>query len=253
MKYIAVVTALLCHAAAAYGEPADTCLADCASQGGSPVVCQAHCAQFEEKPPEQAAQPATPPPPRRAPQQPVSAIYIYADYGAYFYNGTPGYDFTDGLRLGGGYQFNRYFSLEGTVSIISNANTEATLCGLVTCVSDSMEASSYQVAAIGTVPLDEHNGLFGKLGVANTSLKYSYTRTPCTFGFCGTPVTGSGSVSGSTPVFGFGWEDYTYPFKFRVMYENMGAIELVTHYSDNTSKTNRVGLDIFSASLMVLF
>ncbi len=75
-----------------------------------------------------------------------------------------------GLNLG--YQFNRNFALEGGWTSLGKHDITGTVSApAADTLSGSVKAHMFDVAAVGTLPLDGGFGVYGKLGLARTSTK----------------------------------------------------------------------------------
>lgn len=72
-------------------------------------------------------------------------------------------DNTIGYMLGGGYQFNRYFSVEGGYNDFGDLEETLTENGVT--ASASVDANGFYAAAIGKVPLGQNFALTGKAGL----------------------------------------------------------------------------------------
>ena len=179
-------------------------------------------------------------------------FYGHIDYWLYMFSNSPKDSSINGIRIGGGYHFNPYVGVEGGLSTIDIFQTKSSPCTNIfgTCPQDSLSASSYQYSFVGTLP----NGLFVKLGRATTTFDYSYSYTPCTFGFCSPTVTGSGSATKTNPMFGIGWQsDVNQHSYWRVQYENFGTIKLTTNYNNQPSTTSDIGIEVISVGIVYNF
>ncbi len=75
-----------------------------------------------------------------------------------------------GLNLG--YQFNRYLAVEGGVSTLGKHSVSGSISSPVSDgLSGDVKTRLFDVAAVGTLPLDNGFSLFGKAGVAYSELK----------------------------------------------------------------------------------
>jgi OmpA-OmpF porin, OOP family len=162
-------------------------------------------------------------------------FYTNADYGIYLYSNAPESSSDGirlgGIRLGGGYHFNPYVGVEAGLSIIKDSTSNNSDFYIYGFPQTTLSASSYQVAVVGTIPVNDQYGMFGKLGWANTSLDYTYSDSA-------TSITGSGSASKTNPMFGIGWggQSPNQHVNWRVQYENFGKIKMTITFSDQSSK-----------------
>jgi OmpA-OmpF porin, OOP family len=76
-------------------------------------------------------------------------------------------------KLFAGYQFNRNFALEATYMDLGDYS--ATVSAFGTPVGINADATSWGIAAVGLLPLDQQFSLFGKLGVARTEARADVT------------------------------------------------------------------------------
>ena len=179
-------------------------------------------------------------------------FYGYIDYGLYMFSNSPKGGSMDGIGIGGGYRFNTYVGVEAGLSIIDIFQDKSSPCPNIfgTCPQESLSASSYQYSLVGTMP----NGLFVKLGWANTSLDYSYSYTPCFLVFCDPTSTGSGSATKTNPMFGIGWQsDVNQHSYWRVQYENFGTNNMTINYNNQASTTSHIGIEAISIGLVYNF
>lgn len=80
------------------------------------------------------------------------------------------------LHVGGGYHFGPYLGVEGGISILSGSEIKSTNFQTLNG-SEVVEGGSLQVAVVGTIPLNDKFDMFGKLGLANTTINYRFTPT----------------------------------------------------------------------------
>jgi OmpA-OmpF porin, OOP family len=79
-------------------------------------------------------------------------------------------DETDtGWKIYGGYQVNRHFAIEASYINWGELAGNGTLVGIPVTVTG--EATSFGIAAMGILPLNERFSLFGKAGVLSTDVK----------------------------------------------------------------------------------
>lgn len=136
-----------------------------------------------------------------------------AQYGGTFLNPSA-------LRIGGGYHLSQYLSVEGGYSIVgdSTVSNAGTTGGTAT---ETIKASSLQVAAVGTYAIDDRFTVFGKLGLANDTADYSCSVSNPSF------VCGLSSASGSKTnlMFGLGGQyNINRHFGIRAQYEDLGTV-----------------------------
>jgi OOP family OmpA-OmpF porin len=122
-------------------------------------------------------------------------------------DGISSCDDTDvGWKVFAGYQFNRFFAVEGGYVDLGKAS--ASVSGLLDpffgcgTISGSVEVDAWGAvaSAVGTIPIGQRFGIFGKVGAAYTDAKLSASLT--TSG-CG-PISGSESDDGVDLTFGVG-------------------------------------------------
>lgn len=107
-------------------------------------------------------------------------FYVAADLGAASYSnalGTQGASFPNPgvIRIAGGYHFNQQVAIELGYSMFGNSTIN------YANGSDTLKASSLQMAVIGSLPLNAQFDLTGKLGFANNTV----TPTTTVPGFVG--------------------------------------------------------------------
>lgn len=113
------------------------------------------------------------------------------------------------IRIAGGYHFSQTLAVEVGYSMFGDSNTTLNCCGFATT-----SATSFQVAAVGKLPLDKQFNLIGKLGLASNVEDYA-------------DATGySASYSHSDLLIGFGAE-YRVNSKVsvRALYDNYGEFD----------------------------
>ncbi len=102
-------------------------------------------------------------------------------------------------KLFGGYQFNQYFGVEGGYSNLGQfpANSAVTAPAPDTGSGTLTENNVWSLAAIGSAPILDKFSVFGKLGIAYSTVDFNYVA----------PVSGvaiSQSSSQTEPLFGIG-------------------------------------------------
>src|SRR5665647_551792 len=111
--------------------------------------------------------------------------YIAVDLGQVSYsNATSQFTGTSpanpkAITIGGGYHFSPYVGVEAGYSIIGDSTIDTSVGPGVT-ITEKLKASSFQVAAVGTFPINDMFNVFGKLGLANTKIDYSASVTNAT-------------------------------------------------------------------------
>jgi len=74
-----------------------------------------------------------------------------------------------GIKLGGGYAFNRNFAVEGAYVDLGKATVSGTFLGVN--FSDTRKASGLVVVGVGMLPLGNQFTLLGRAGVINATVK----------------------------------------------------------------------------------
>jgi len=124
------------------------------------------------------------------------------------------------IILGGGYHFSQYMGVEADYSIIGDSSI-TTVAGAASAT-EKLKTSSFQVAAVGTFPINDMFNVFGKLGLANTKIDYSASVTNATF----VPgVVTAASASKTNLMFGLGGQlNINQHFGIRLQYEDFGKV-----------------------------
>src|SRR6266446_6396799 len=78
-------------------------------------------------------------------------------------------DTSTGIKLGGGYAFNRNFAVEGAYVDLGKAKVTGTFGG--NNASETIKASGLVVTAVGMVPINQQFSLLGRLGLINATVK----------------------------------------------------------------------------------
>lgn len=94
--------------------------------------------------------------------------YVAADFGSATYSGLPGWSNPNVIRIAGGYHFSPVFGVELGYSMFGDSETIDPTFGPA-----RISASSFQVAAVGYLPLSRQFDLIGKLGLASNYEDYS--------------------------------------------------------------------------------
>lgn len=168
--------------------------------------------------------------------------YIAVDLGQVNYSddkGTPPPN-PGSIRFAGGYHFTQYLGVEAGYSTIGDATTNTNL-GFGASTSETMKASSFQVSAVGTYPINDKFNVFAKIGAANTKLDYTYSAIGAT------PTSGSGSATKTNLLIGVGAQyNINQHFGIRASYEDFGKTNLVASYNDGSTASANFGLKVFS-------
>lgn len=138
-------------------------------------------------------------------------FYLAGDLGSATYSGLPGWSNPNVIRISGGLHFSPVFAVEVGYSMFGDSNTVDPLYGPAV-----ISASSFQVSAVGTLPLSPQFDLIGKLGIANNFEDYSDS-------------TGySASFSHNDFLIGFGAQfNLNSQVSVRALYDNYGKFDNV--------------------------
>lgn len=175
----------------------------------------------------------------------AEGFYVAVDGGAMSYTNTHvlsawGIDFNPGgaITIGGGYNFNNYFGVEA--GFTNTADSTITTYGFINS-KETLKSSATQLAAVGTFPFNEHFSMFGKLGMANTKVDYSYS----SFG-----TTASASATKSNVMFGIGGQyNFNKRWGLRAQYIDFGKTRVgpvVTNGVPQAGTTGDIGMAFFS-------
>lgn len=136
-------------------------------------------------------------------------FYVAGDFGSATYSGLPGWSNPNVVRIAGGFHFSPVFAVEMGYSMFGDSNTIDPTYGPAT-----ISASSFQVSAVGTLPLSPQFDLIGKLGLASNYEEYS-------------DATGySASWSHSDLLIGFGAQfNVNSQVSVRALYDNYGKFD----------------------------
>ncbi len=174
-------------------------------------------------------------------------FYVAVDVGPAIYSGAKSQfsstNFADpsAITLGGGYHFNQNVGVEANYSVLTDS-TITTYFLFGGTVTQTLKASSLQVAAVGTLPLGEKFELFGKLGLANTTIDYTATPT----GLVPAGITQTASASKTNPMFAIGGQfNFNKHFSLRVQYRDLGKVQLPGLFYGGVSAPN-IGVKIIS-------
>lgn len=137
------------------------------------------------------------------------------------------------IMLGGGYRFNQNLAVEAGYSIIGDSTITTVAGGTAT---EKLKASSFQVAAVGTFPINNQFSVFGKLGVANTKIDYTATATGATF----VPsVAQAASASKTNLMFALGAQyNINQHWGIRAQYQDFGKVQLPGVFFGGVSAPN---------------
>ena len=134
--------------------------------------------------------------------------YVAADLGSATYSNIQ-FPSLSVIRIAGGYHFSPVLAVELGYSMFGDSNTTLNCCGFATTT-----ATSFQVAAVGKLPIDKEFDLIGKLGLASNVENYSSAT-----GF-------SASYSQSDLLIGFGAEYHVNSkVSVRALYDNYGKFD----------------------------
>jgi OOP family OmpA-OmpF porin len=140
-------------------------------------------------------------------------FYIAGDLGSATYSNASPFPNPGVIRVAGGYHFSPMMAVEVGYSIFG----DSTIIG--PGGSATLSATSFQVAAVGSLPLNSRFDLTGKIGIANNS----YTLTG------NIPVWGgffSGTSSQSDILLGIGAQYHiNQQMTLRAQYESFGKFE----------------------------
>lgn len=175
----------------------------------------------------------------------ADGFFLTADAGILAYSNTEtlsywGVEFTNpgAIDIGGGYRFNPYFGVEAGHSIIGDSDTSTT--GFIDS-SETLKSSVNHVAIVGTLPIGNRYGLFGKLGWARTTIDYSNS---------GIGISESASGSQTNVMFGFGWEyNFNRHWGLHAQYENFGKTNVGPIISNGVllpGTGGDIGMSLFS-------
>ena len=145
-------------------------------------------------------------------------------------------------RLFGGYMVNRNFGVELGYADLGKATANGTLSGV--SVDASLEATAWDLSAIGALPFGNNFSVFGRLGVYRANTKAHATGT-----LGGLSATASGEDNNNDLTFGVG---LTYEFT-----RNLGLRGEWQRYKDvggdNTTGTEKTDIDVLSIGLHYRF
>jgi hypothetical protein len=138
----------------------------------------------------------------------IGKYYAALDLGRATYSGIP-FPNPSVIRFAGGYNFSPALAVELGYSTFGDSNTTLSCCGYATT-----SAASFQVVAVGKLPIDREFDLIGKLGLASNVEDYASAT-----GF-------SASYSYSDLLIGFGGEYHVNSkMDVRMLYDNYGKFD----------------------------
>jgi OOP family OmpA-OmpF porin len=177
-----------------------------------------------------------------------NGYYAALDFGKVSYSNTAGqYDgaaFPNPaiLRIGGGYRFTPRLAVEAGYSLIGDSSIKSTSALVLT---ETLRNTNFQLTAVGTYPINDTFGVFGKLGLSYTKLDYGYASAT---------TSGSGSGSKVNPMYGLGAQyNINKHHSLRAQYENFGKTAFAANFSDGTTATSTIGVAVISAGWMYNF
>ncbi len=122
------------------------------------------------------------------------------------------------MRIAGGYNINSMFAVEAGYVKFGDSTYITTVSG-VGSANETLSSSSFQVAAVGTYPINAKFSLFGKLGFANNKINYSYSDT--------LGGTNNGSGTKTDVMYGIGGQyNINSKWGIRVQYEDFGKTQV---------------------------
>jgi len=148
-------------------------------------------------------------------------------------------DHGTGYKLYGGYQFNRYFSLEGGYFDLGKFGFTATTQPPGT-LSGNIKLKGVNIDAVGTLPITENLSAFGRVGLDYAKASDSFTGT----GFVDVPNPNP-STHAVNYKFGLGLQ---YAFT-----EFLGMRVEAERYRINDAVSNKGDIDLFSVGLVYRF
>jgi OOP family OmpA-OmpF porin len=138
-------------------------------------------------------------------------FYIAGDLGAATYSNISPFPNPSVIRIAGGYHFSPTLAVELGISGFG----DSTITGLGGTA--TVSASSFQVAAVGSLPLNPQFDLVGKIGLASN--RYDLSGNVLGFGI-------TGSSSQSDLLIGFGGQYHVNSqTSVRLLYDNYGKFD----------------------------
>jgi OmpA-OmpF porin, OOP family len=167
--------------------------------------------------------------------------YVAVDLGKVNYSdtGTVTPPSPGSIRFSGGYHFSPNVGVEAGYSTIGDSTTN--IYGAGWSQSETLKASSLNIAAVGTYSINDKFDLFGKLGAVNTKLDYTFS------GVALTPSSGSGSGTKTNLLIGIGAQyNINKHFGIRAQYEDFGKTKVPVVYNNGATATGEFGLKVVS-------
>lgn len=139
----------------------------------------------------------------------TGGLYIAGDFGAATYSNMSPFPNPSVVRIAGGMHLSPVLAVELGYSMFGDSNTILPTWGPAT-----ISASSFQIAAVGSLPLSRQFDLIGKLGLAGNREEYS-------------DATGyTASWSHSDLLIGFGAQFHVNSqVSLRALYDNYGKFD----------------------------
>lgn len=139
--------------------------------------------------------------------------------------------------IGGGYQYSKNLGVE--IGYINIGDSESTSSSGGNSDTETLSGSSLHIAAVGTISLSDSFNLFGRLGLAHTTLDYMRTQT---FGAAATSSSANGSDTNA--MFGVGAQyNFNQSWGIRAQYENLGKVQVG---SAGAAYNSEVGVAVYS-------
>jgi hypothetical protein len=133
--------------------------------------------------------------------------YVAGDIGTATYSNLP-FPSSSVIRIAGGYHFSPVLAAEMGISFFGDSNANLGCCGPV-----NISLSSFQVAAVASLPLSRQFDLVGKLGVTSNSEDWADS-------------SGTTTYYHSQPLIGFGAQFHVNSqTSLRVLYDNYGNFD----------------------------
>lgn len=135
-------------------------------------------------------------------------FYVAGDFGSATYSNLP-FPNSSVIRIAGGYHFSPVLAVEMGLSWFGDSSADLSCCGPTT-----MSLTSFQVAAVASVPLSQQFDLLGKLGLVSNSEDWAASFGP------------SGTYYQSDLLIGFGAQFHlNRQASLRVLYDNYGKFD----------------------------
>ncbi len=145
---------------------------------------------------------------------------------------------SEGWKVYGGYQFNKYLALEGGYTNLNDAHANTTITAPSTgTIRTNVATDAWSLAAVGTYPITDKFSVMGKVGAA-------YVLTEIT-----AKATGSGS--GTTASVAVGDDSYRPVYGMGVSYALLDNLNLRAEYERFDLKD--INIDLITAGVAVKF